>query len=400
MKLNSSLRGKIYGILQFIVVFSILVIPFIKTPNGNSLFRFDVSTLQLHAFNGVVKFSNFFNAFLGILFITFSFVFITQLLGRIWCGWLCPQSFFSIRIDKYVKWIKNTTIRKSADIFLSAVFAIILSMNWIMYFVSPYEYIDTLTGDSGKIMLTIWIVLFLFLFIDFAFVRFRWCKYLCPYSKFQVLMTDDDTLFVGMIPEKATECINCMACVRVCPTKIDPRKNPDADCIYCETCVTACNDVFEKIHKKKNPESKEKHITGVLGYVWGTHNKFNYKRPNLIITFFISLIIFIILMYNIIFNSSTLSIQYDNIVMESSNVYNVEAVLKNNSSRPIRVNLHTKPEDMAVIVPEEIRVYPGIDKKVNIKIEVKKEIKDNTIIIEAKYGDKNTEPYLSTIKLK
>lgn len=106
MKANSVLRGKIYRLLQFIVAASVLIIPFIKTSNGNNLFRFDVSSLQLHAFNNVVGFSSFFSAFIAILLTTFLFVFVTQLLGRVWCGWLCPQSFFSIRIEKYAKKLK------------------------------------------------------------------------------------------------------------------------------------------------------------------------------------------------------------------------------------------------------------------------------------------------------
>ena len=71
---NSVIRGKIYRLLQFIVVVCALIIPFIKTSNGNSLFRFDVSTLQLHAFNTVVSFASFFSAFIAILLFTFLFV--------------------------------------------------------------------------------------------------------------------------------------------------------------------------------------------------------------------------------------------------------------------------------------------------------------------------------------
>lgn len=386
MKANSVLRGKIYRLLQFIVAASVLIIPFIKTSNGNNLFRFDVSSLQLHAFNNVVGFSSFFSAFIAILLTTFLFVFVTQLLGRVWCGWLCPQSFFSIRIEKYAKKIKNKSMRKIAEILFAALFALVLAVNWMMYFVSPYNFLTSLQNSST--MVIIGVVLFLFIFVDFALVRFKWCKYVCPYSKFQVVMTDDDTLFVGMIPGKESLCINCKACVRVCPTHIDPRKNPDADCIYCETCVTACNNVFQK---KENTQ-------GILGYVWGKNDKFNFKRPNLIITFIISVVLSGILLYNIFSSHEPIVITFNDTVTDLGNgVYNVDVKIKNNQEKAIRVffkDIDNKTE----ITPDGIRVFIQSSVNETITINTLDDIKD-TITILATY-DRKKEPIKIELKLK
>lgn len=386
MKANSVLRGKIYRLLQFIVAASVLIIPFIKTSNGNSLFRFDVSSLQLHAFNNVVGFSSFFSAFIAILLTTFLFVFVTQLLGRVWCGWLCPQSFFSIRIEKYAKKIKNKSMRKIAEILFAALFALVLAVNWMMYFVSPYNFLTSLQNSST--MVIIGVVLFLFIFVDFALVRFKWCKYVCPYSKFQVVMTDDDTLFVGMIPGKESLCINCKACVRVCPTHIDPRKNPDADCIYCETCVTACNNVFQK---KENTQ-------GILGYVWGKNDKFNFKRPNLIITFIISVVLSGILLYNIFSSHEPIVITFNDTVTDLGNgVYNVDVKIKNNQEKAIRVffkDIDNKTE----ITPDGIRVFIQSSVNETITINTLDDIND-TITILATY-DRKKEPIKIELKLK
>lgn len=386
MKANSVLRGKIYRLLQFIVAASVLIIPFVKTSNGNSLFRFDVSSLQLHAFNNVVGFSSFFSAFIVILLTTFLFVFVTQLLGRVWCGWLCPQSFFSIRIEKYAKKIKNKSMRKIAEILFAALFALVLAVNWMMYFVSPYNFLTSLQNSST--MVIIGVVLFLFIFVDFALVRFKWCKYVCPYSKFQVVMTDDDTLFVGMIPGKESLCINCKACVRVCPTHIDPRKNPDADCIYCETCVTACNNVFQK---KENTQ-------GILGYVWGKNDKFNFKRPNLIITFIISVVLSGILLYNIFSSHEPIVITFNDTVTDLGNgVYNVDVKIKNNQEKAIRVffkDIDNKTE----ITPDGIRVFIQSSVNETITINTLDDIND-TITILATY-DRKKEPIKIELKLK
>lgn len=384
---NSVLRGKIYRLLQFIVVACVLIIPFIKTSNGNSLFRFDVSTLQLHAFNNVVSFTSFFSAFIAILLFTFLFVFITQLMGRVWCGWLCPQSFFSIRIESYSKKFKNKTISKIVSVLLSFVFALILTLNWMMYFVSPYNFLSS--QQSSSTMLVIGIVLFLFIFVDFVLVRFKWCKYVCPYSKFQVVMTDDDTLYVGMIPGKETQCIDCKACIRVCPTHIDPRKNPDADCIYCETCVTACNQVFQK----------KDHHEGILGYVWGKSNKINIKRPNLILTFLISIVLFVILLYNIISTTEPLVINVDNNVKSLDNgVYTVQLEIKSNLEKAVRVNF-SNPENYVAVSPAGVRVFIKANVKTTLQLNTLKDIPDGKVKIKAVY-DRGQEPIIFEVKLK
>lgn len=387
MMANSVLRGKVYRLLQFIVVAAALIIPFIKTSNGNSLFRFDVSTLQLHAFNTVVSFASFFSVFIAILLFTFLFVFTTQLMGRIWCGWLCPQSFFSIRIESYAKKFKNKTISKLVAVVLAFFFALLLTVNWMMYFVSPYNFLESLQNSST--MVIIGVVLFLFIFVDFVLVRFKWCKYVCPYSKFQVVMTDADTLYVGMIPGKESQCIDCKACIRVCPTHIDPRKNPDADCIYCETCVTACNKVFQ---------TKEHH-EGILGYVWGKGNKLNLKRPNLILTCLVSVALFFILLYSIISTSEPFVITVDENVKSLGNgVYTVNVEMKSNLEKAVRVHF-SNPDNVAEISPDGVRVFLKATVNTTLTINTLKEIPNGTVTIKAVY-DREQEPITLNVKLK
>ena len=278
-------------------------------------------------------------------------------------------------------------MRRIVAIILAFLFALVLTLNWMMYFVSPYDFISSLKSSST--MVTIGVVLFLFIFVDFLLVRFKWCKYVCPYSKFQVVMTDDDTLYVGMIPGKDKECIDCHACIRVCPTHIDPRKNPDADCIYCETCVTACNHVFQK----------KEHHEGILGYVWGKSNKLNIKRPQLIITFGLSVILFILLIFNIISSSEPFRISVDGVAKNIGNgEYAVNIKLKSNLEKAVRVHL-TNPDNVAEVSPKGIRVFikASVDKTINIK--VLKEIPNNTIYLNAVY-DRAKPPIQLEIKLK
>ncbi len=308
-------------------------------------------------------------------------------MGRIWCGWLCPQSFFSIRIESYAKKFKNKTISKLVAVFLAFFFALLLTANWMMYFVSPYNFLESLQNSST--MVIIGVVLFLFIFVDFVLVRFKWCKYVCPYSKFQVVMTDADTLYVGMIPGKESQCIDCKACIRVCPTHIDPRKNPDADCIYCETCVTACNKVFQ---------TKEHH-EGILGYVWGKGNKLNLKRPNLILTCLVSVALFFILLYSIISTSEPFVITVDENVKSLGNgVYTVNVEMKSNLEKAVRVHF-SNPDNVAEISPDGVRVFLKATVNTTLTINTLKEIPNGTVTIKAVY-DREQEPITLNVKLK
>ena len=192
-----SSRRKIFRILQFIAVSFFLLAPLIKTSNGYSLIGFDVKTLRLHFFNNIITFDNFFLASLFILLTVFLFIVVTQIFGRIWCGWICPQCFFTkLKIDISDKFPKK--YKKSISFFLAFLFAAILSSNWMFYFISPTELFNSIYSDVFCTAAVIWYVLLIVLFIDFAFAGLMWCRYVCPYAKMQTLMTDNGTLYVGL----------------------------------------------------------------------------------------------------------------------------------------------------------------------------------------------------------
>jgi polyferredoxin len=98
-------------------------------------------------------------------------------------------------------------------------------------------------------------------FLDFAFVRLRFCKMICPYGYLQGMFSDKQTLLVvyrdGAAKEKV--CIECKKCVRVCHMGIDIRKSPfQIECIHCGECVEACDDVLSRLKKP-----------GLIHYTWG-----------------------------------------------------------------------------------------------------------------------------------
>ncbi len=227
----------------------IIGIPFVRI-NGESALRFDIPTLRLHVFGISLWMEEFFIVVAATIFLTFLIVLITLLFGRIWCGWLCPQTVivdFTRFVDKASG--KGQAYRLSS---YAAVFAVsvVVAASLIWYFVSPYEFFGRLRAwDLGKIIWGFWIVLTGILFLNFAFLRHGFCATVCPYAKMQSVLYDDKTLVIAFDPARKEECMECMACVRTCPVAIDIRNGLNGACINCAECIDQCTVMRGKTGK-------------------------------------------------------------------------------------------------------------------------------------------------------
>lgn len=228
----------------------IIGLPFLKI-NGESALRFDVPTLQLHFFGVSLWMEEFFIVLVAVIFLSLLVLFITLLFGRVWCGWVCPQTVISDLTSFVDKAQSKGTLYKvsaySATVFIS----IIISANLIWYFVSPYEFISRFyEGSLGEIIWGSWLVLSVIMFLNFIWLRQKFCATVCPYAKLQSTMFDSRTLVVAFDQRRKDECIDCMACVEICPVGIDIRKGLNIACIHCAECVDRCSNVMAPLQKK------------------------------------------------------------------------------------------------------------------------------------------------------
>ena len=215
--------------------------PFLRI-GGESAFRFDVPSLRLLFFGTEIWMTDFFIVLIAVLFLTFITLFTTTLFGRIWCGWLCPQTVLS-DATAFVETAQN---RGAGAKIVSSIAGIVISTavsaSLIGYFVSPYD-LSPLLGSGGmpaRVAVGSWIVLSLILFLDIIALRRRFCATVCPYAKMQGVLFDDRTLLVAFDPSRAGECMECGACVKACPVGIDIRKGSQPACIHCAECIDAC----------------------------------------------------------------------------------------------------------------------------------------------------------------
>jgi cytochrome c oxidase accessory protein FixG len=267
-------------ILQAVLI---LGLPFLRI-NGESALRFDIPSLRLYVFGCTLWMHEFFLVLVATILLTLLIVFVTIVFGRVWCGWLCPQT---VLVD-FTPFMDRARTRGAAyragALAGTFVLSAVVGASLIWYFVSPYEFIpDLVHGRLGSTTWGFWTVLTGVVFLNYALLRHKWCATVCPYAKLQSVLFDRSTLIIEIDPARREECINCMSCVRVCPTGIDIRKGLDAACINCAECIDACSGVLARLGKK-----------GLIRYAFGSGGGQPLLRQNVSIVGAFLLLFFVL----------------------------------------------------------------------------------------------------------
>jgi cytochrome c oxidase accessory protein FixG len=204
----------------------------------------------------------------------------TSAAGRVWCGYACPQTVWTdlyILVERWVEGDRNARIRlhrqawdlekirkRAVKWTIWLLIGLATGGAWVFYFTdAPQLFWDLIHGTANPIAYMTMAVLTLTTFFFGGFAREQICIYACPWPRIQAAMMDEDTLTIGyrdwrgeprgkQSVESSGDCIDCMACVNVCPMGIDIRDGQQMACITCGLCIDACNDVMAKIGKPLN----------------------------------------------------------------------------------------------------------------------------------------------------
>jgi polyferredoxin len=233
-----------------------------------NVMRFDIPHQRFYFFGYELWINEFAIIFFALMFLMFIIVAASVVFGRVYCGYLCPQMIFSeasLALQKKLKrWLKpHERIATAAFYGVLGVASVFLAFVFISYFVEPRDLarrllaldMRTAGGISGASVT-------LLTFLDFAFVRLRFCTTVCPYGYLQGMLGDGSTLLV-QYGEASGKCIQCMKCVRDCPMDIDIRKSPfQIECVHCGECIDSCDTILARL---KRP--------GLIRYAWGLSGK-------------------------------------------------------------------------------------------------------------------------------
>ena len=213
----------------------------------------------------------------------------TSALGRVWCGYACPQTVWTdlyVLVERWVEGDRNARLRlyrqdwslKKARLRLTKwVLWLLIGLAtggaWVFYFTdAPTLAMSLLTGQAHPVAYITIAVLTATTFAFGGFAREQICIYACPWPRIQAAMMDEDTITVayrdwrgeprgkhrkGADADKLGDCIDCMACVNVCPMGIDIRDGQQLACITCALCIDACNEMMDKVGKPR----------GLIGYI-------------------------------------------------------------------------------------------------------------------------------------
>ncbi|NKB26657.1 MAG: cytochrome c oxidase accessory protein CcoG [Rhodobacteraceae bacterium] len=203
----------------------------------------------------------------------------TSALGRVWCGYACPQTVWTdlfILVERWIEGDRNARVRlwkakwdakkwrlRVSKWLVWLAIAVATGGAWVFYFTdAPTLARDLVQFTAHPIAYATIAVLTATTFVFGGFMREQVCIYMCPWPRIQAAMMDDDTLTVayrdwrgeprGKKHDNTTgDCIDCMACVNVCPMGIDIRDGQQMECITCALCIDACDDVMDRIGKPR-----------------------------------------------------------------------------------------------------------------------------------------------------
>ncbi|MBN9455684.1 MAG: cytochrome c oxidase accessory protein CcoG [Bosea sp.] len=203
--------------------------------------------------------------------------------GRIWCGYLCPQTVWTdlfLAVERAFEgdrrermqrddapWSADKLWRKGAKHLVWLMIAWWTGGAWVLYFADAPTLVRQLATLTAPGMAYVWIGILTFTTYALAgHMREQVCKFMCPWPRIQAALTDDEALNVTYRYDRgeprvsvkqaarlraagqpAGDCVDCRQCIAVCPTGIDIRDGAQLDCIQCGLCIDACDTVMDKI---------------------------------------------------------------------------------------------------------------------------------------------------------
>jgi len=280
-------KGKFYNyrtyVSWFLLVF-MLASPFIKV-KGNQFLLFNVLERKFHIFGFPFWPQDFYLLVISLLVSVVFIILFTVIFGRIFCGWMCPQTIFmemvfrkveyfiegdrakQIKLDKQ-QWDAEKIRKRLLKWFSFFLISFIISNVFLAYLVGSDEVLGYIKeGPINHIGTLVKLLAFtaVFYFV-FAWFREQVCIIVCPYGRLQGALLDNKSInvaydFVRGENENGRkklrkdenrdelghgDCIDCKQCVQVCPTGIDIRNGTQLECINCTACIDACDDIMDK----------------------------------------------------------------------------------------------------------------------------------------------------------
>lgn len=236
-------------LVQAVLITTALLLPFASL-GGNPFLRMDINLRTLFMAGVPVRLDQFYLVLLATLFFVATFLLLTVILGRVWCGWLCPQTVFNdlaeLINDRFRTRVSGR-ISRLIEHGIALILSLLIAFSLFCWFMAPAQVASSLLDITANPILTVCFLLAsLFGYLNLLFVKRGFCRSYCPYGRFQAALADEGTLNLTFLRETRDRCLRCDACVRSCPMGIDIRHGFQIECISCGRCIDACREVMER----------------------------------------------------------------------------------------------------------------------------------------------------------
>jgi len=284
--------GKLYKyrkwVSYFLLVF-LIASPFLKV-NGNQFLLFNVIERKFNIFGFPFWPQDFYLFVISMIIVVLFIALFTVAFGRIFCGWICPQTIFLEMVFRRIEyaiegnrakqmrlaamaWTTEKITKRLLKWSIFFVISFLIANVFLAYLIGGDLVLDYITGDPSEHVSTLISLLIftgIFYFI-FAWFREQVCIIACPYGRLQGALLDNKSIIVAYDHKRGErengrkkfkkeenrealgigDCIDCLQCVNVCPTGIDIRNGTQLECINCTACIDECDSIMEKVDLPK-----------------------------------------------------------------------------------------------------------------------------------------------------
>lgn len=270
------------SIVAYFLLAVFFILPFLKI-NGNPVLLINVIDRQFFIFGQPFFPQDFFILALGAITSIVFIILFTVVFGRIFCGWICPQTIFlemifrkidyliegdrnkQMKLDRQ-EWNSEKIWKRSLKWSIFIIISLIIT-HWMFMYIVGYQEVFNMIKEGPFNNFTSFLVMIVFtaaFYFTFAWFREQVCTLVCPYGRLQGVLIDKQTINVyydfkrgenrakwrkgeDRKAEGKGDCIDCNQCVVVCPTGIDIRNGQQLECVNCTACIDACDEVMVKV---------------------------------------------------------------------------------------------------------------------------------------------------------
>ncbi|MCX6162714.1 MAG: cytochrome c oxidase accessory protein CcoG [Ignavibacteriae bacterium] len=386
-------KGRFYTartILSWFLLAFLFLMPWRKI-DGHTFILFNFFERKFILFGLAFGPQDFYLFALGVVAFFVFIVLFTAVFGRIFCGWVCPQTVFMEMVFRKIEyfiegdaaqqraldaspWTGEKIFKKTVKQIIFAGIAILIGNTLMTYIVGIDETLLIISQPpslhlSGFIAIMVFSGIFYFVFSKF---REQACTIVCPYGRLQGVLLDPNTIVVaydnvrGEPRGKFTneedritgDCIDCNLCVAVCPTGIDIRHGTQLECVNCTSCIDACDRIMDKVERPR----------GLIRYASmnGIKDKIKFSVTPRIILYSVLLVVLLSVLTTLITIRSDIKINIlrapGKIFTEQgdgkvSNLYHIVMVNNTFKDVPVEVKL-SNPDAEYKLIGKEISLQP------------------------------------------